>query len=74
MGRPTTPGRDGEKATLGIHASASLKMRLIDASKVSGRSLSAEAEFRLEQSFRDDRIEARLDEILALIKPVRRIA
>jgi hypothetical protein len=40
----------------------------------SGRSLSEEAEHRLEASFRDDRIEARLDEIVSLIKPVRRIA
>ena len=50
-GRPTTAPREGEKATLGIRASASLKDRLLAAAEVSARSLSAEAEFRLEQSF-----------------------
>ncbi len=62
-GRPTTVAREGEKATLGIRAAPSLKMKLLAAAKVSARSLSAEAEFRLEQSFRDDEVLQRLDEI-----------
>lgn len=55
IGRPTTPGAEGEKSTLSVRASADLKDRLVRASGESGRSLSAEAEFRLEQSFRDER-------------------
>jgi TraY domain len=51
-GRPTTTGKVGEKATLGIRASADLKKRLDEAAKLNGRSLSQEAELRLEQSFR----------------------
>jgi TraY domain len=51
-GRPTTTGKAGEKATLGIRASADLKQRLDEAAKLNGRSLSQEAELRLEQSFR----------------------
>jgi hypothetical protein len=53
-GRPTTVPVEGEKATLGIRASADLKSRLLASSALSGRSLSAEAEMRLEQSYRDD--------------------
>lgn len=51
-GRPTTAPREGEKATLGIRAAPELKQRLLEAAKVNDRSLSAEAEIRLEQSFR----------------------
>jgi hypothetical protein len=51
-GRPTTVPKKGEKATLGIRASADLKRRLDNAAKASARSLSQEAEIRLEASFR----------------------
>lgn len=51
VGRPTTAAKEGEKAALGIRATAALKRRLQEASVISGRSLSAEAEFRLERSF-----------------------
>jgi hypothetical protein len=51
IGRPTTKGIEGQKATLGIRASADLKSRLDEAAKRNGRSLSAEAETRLELSF-----------------------
>lgn len=54
-GRPTTAGIEGQKSTLSIRASAELKARLDTAAKERGRSLSQEAEIRLEQSFRDDR-------------------
>lgn len=54
-GRPTTPGLEGQKSTLSIRASAELKARLDAAAKERGRSLSQEAEVRLEQSFREDR-------------------
>jgi hypothetical protein len=53
-GRPTTPPKEGEKATLGIRASADLKQRLDLAAKRNGRSLSQEAEHRLEESLRDE--------------------
>lgn len=57
-GRPTTAPKEGEKATLGIRASADLKRRLNEAAsqgaRGSGRSLSAEAEFRLERSFAEE--------------------
>ena len=50
-GRPVTAATQGQKATLGIRASASLKDRLFEAATRNGRSLSAEAETRLELSF-----------------------
>lgn len=53
VGRPTTVPKEREKATLGIRASADLKRRLAGAAQTNGRSLSQEAELRLENSFRD---------------------
>jgi hypothetical protein len=53
-GRPTTKGREGEKATLSIGASAALKGQLQEAADRNGRSLSQEAELRLEQTFREE--------------------
>jgi hypothetical protein len=50
-GRPTVAGKEGEKSVLGIRATATMKRRLQEAADVSGRSLSAEAEYRLERSF-----------------------
>lgn len=55
-GRPTTAGVQGQKSTLSIRASAGLKEQLDEASKAAGRSLSQEAELRLEHSFRNQRI------------------
>lgn len=51
VGRPTTAAKQGEKAALGIRATPGLKRRLQEASEATGRSLSAEAEYRLERSF-----------------------
>jgi hypothetical protein len=62
-GRPTTAAKEGKKATLGILASANLKRRLQEAAEVNGRSLSAEAEFRLERSFQEQDL---LDQVLTL--------
>lgn len=53
-GRPTTKPIEGQKATLGIRASADLKTSLNESAKRNGRSLSQEAELRLEQSFRNE--------------------
>jgi hypothetical protein len=62
-GRPTTTPKEREKATLGIRASAMLKRRLDDAAKVSARSLSQEAEIRLEASFSKEDL---LSQVVAL--------
>lgn len=62
-GRPTTPARVGERSTLSIRANALLKSRLLAAAESNSRSLSQEAELRLEQSFRDQLL---LHEILEL--------
>src|SRR5438874_8943333 len=62
-GRSSTPAKEGEKATLGIRASASLKRALDLHAKENGRSLSAEAELRLERSFEHQRL---FDEVLDL--------
>lgn len=62
-GRPTTKGTPGQKATLGIRATPELKERLDKAAKRNDRSLSQEAELRLERSF--DR-GALIDEVLQL--------
>ena len=50
-GRPVTASKPGQKATLGIRATATLKDRLAVAAKRNDRSLSQEAELRLEASF-----------------------
>jgi hypothetical protein len=55
IGRPTKAGKEGEKSALGVRASAELKQRLIHAAERNGRSLSQEAEMRLERSFSEER-------------------
>ena len=69
-GRPVALSAAGGKVTLSIRTAASLKLRLAAAAEAEGRNLSEEAERRLELSFHDDR----LDEILALLRPMRRVA
>jgi hypothetical protein len=63
-GRPTKPAPKDDKATLGIRATSKLKDQLLKAAESNHRSLSQEAELRLEQSFRDqgyiDRLQAEL--------------
>jgi hypothetical protein len=63
LGRPTTKARARQKTTLGILASAQLKTRLTEEAEKAGRSLSAEAEFRLERSFQQQDL---LGEVLSL--------
>lgn len=53
VGRPTSAPKKGEKATISIRVTPQLKARLDRASTASDRSLSQEAELRLEQTFRD---------------------
>ena len=49
-GRPPLPG--GERVPLGLRVTTEVRDRLNEACKASGRSLSQEAEFRLEQTFK----------------------
>jgi hypothetical protein len=51
VGRPTRPPRSGERVTLGLRVTADLKRKLEKDAGKSGRSLSQEAEIRLEQSY-----------------------
>jgi hypothetical protein len=64
-GRPVTKAVEGQKATLGIRASASLKDRLFEAATRNGRSLSAEAETRLELSFAVEAVREMLRHVIA---------
>jgi hypothetical protein len=52
-GRPTKPAKKGEKTTLSLRVTPSLKERLDSAGDLSGRNLSQEAEIRLERSFHE---------------------
>jgi hypothetical protein len=69
IGRPIKPGVSGARVSLGLRVTGDTKSRLDNAALASGRSQSQEAELRLEQSFRDDRIEAMLREILERLDP-----
>ncbi len=63
-GRPTRPPRPGQRrVTLGLRVSADLKRRLEKDAARAGRSLSQEAEFRLELSYdRRELIEMAMEE------------
>jgi hypothetical protein len=54
VGRPRTRENDGPGEYVGFRASKDLKEKLEAAAHNSARSLSSEAQFRLEQSFRDE--------------------
>jgi len=56
VGRPTRPPRPGERVTLGLRVSADMKRKLEKDAVKNGRSLSQEAEFRLERSYDRDEI------------------
>ena len=51
MGRPMKPPTEGERVALGLRVTAEMKRKIEAAALESGRSISAEAELRLEQSF-----------------------
>lgn len=51
VGRPTRPPRPGERVTLGLRVTADLKRKLEKDAVKAGRSLSQEAEIRLERSY-----------------------
>lgn len=59
LGRPRkTPL--GKRASLGLRVTAKIKRRLEKAADASGRTQSQEAEARIERTFRDDEILAKL--------------
>src|SRR5262245_28927440 len=51
MGRPPKPPKPGQMAPLSVRITAKLKQALQDEADYFGRSISAEVEHRLEQSF-----------------------
>ena len=51
LGRPMKPPTPGERTPLGLRVTAETKRRIEAAAIESGRSISQEAELRLEQSF-----------------------
>ncbi len=55
VGRPTKPGTAGLRNSLGLRVTADIKRKLEAAALKSGRSQSQEAEFRIEQSFLEER-------------------
>lgn len=54
IGRPIKTPESGERVTLGLRVTADMKGRLGDEAVRNGRSLSQEAEIRLEQSFKEE--------------------
>ena len=56
VGRPVNAPRPGAREPLGLRVTAETKAALAEQAARNGRSLSQEAELRLVQSFRDDRV------------------
>jgi len=54
IGRPTKAPKEGERVPLGLRVTPRMKRRLEGAATKNGRSLSQEAEFRLEMSLSSD--------------------
>lgn len=63
IGRPISPAKKGARWTMAIIGTSALKVRMVKAARANERTLSQEGAFRLEQSFRDDRIIELLSEI-----------
>jgi hypothetical protein len=63
IGRPTKPPKPGERVTLGLRVTPEVKEKLQLAAVGKGRSLSQEAEFRLERSFETESL---LPDVLTL--------
>jgi hypothetical protein len=60
IGRPTKPPTPGERVALGLRVTADVKNKLEKAAVDNGRSLSQEAEFRLERSFEREALSAEI--------------
>ena len=63
MGRPPKPPTPGELAPLSVRITAALKARLQAVADEAGRSISAEVESRLEDSFNKAEAEAMMKEV-----------
>ena len=61
ISRPPADSRDPKRIYVGFRAPLALKSQLEAAALVNGRSLSTEAQIRLEQSFRDETLIAELE-------------
>jgi len=68
MGRPVKPPRPGEMAPLSVRITARLKNRILAEAEKNGRSLSAEVEAILEDSFHKEGALAMLEETRATHK------
>jgi hypothetical protein len=66
IGRPTRPPVEGERIQIGVQVAPRVKKLLEAAAEQNNRSLSREAEFRLEQSFERDRL-SRMETILSKV-------
>ncbi len=55
IGRPTKPGTAGQRNSLGLRVTAEIKRKIEAGALKSGRSQSQDAEFRIEQSFLEER-------------------
>jgi hypothetical protein len=66
-GRPLKEAPAGKRVPLGLRVTAEIKTKLAAAAVETNRSQSQEAELRLERSFTNDEIIARLDRIEALL-------
>lgn len=62
-GRPVLLPNESERVSIGFRTTPMIKMALMEAAATNGRSISQEAELRLELSFRDDRVVALLEDI-----------
>jgi Arc-like DNA binding domain len=56
VGRPPKPAKERKTVNFTFRSRGDMRERLRDAAAVSGRSISEEIEFRLEQSFQEERI------------------
>ena len=59
-GRPSKAPKKGERNSLGFRVTADLKKKLMQSAEASGRSVSQDAEFRLEQSFSVENVLAQM--------------
>lgn len=66
-GRPSHPPKPGARNSLGLKVTAETKRKLLEAARQSGRTMSQEAEARIERSFVDDETSAR---VIALMRPL----
>lgn len=71
IGRPVVEAAPGERAGLSLRVTAAIKTRLEEEAAKNGRSLSQEAELRLERSFNRDEAARLLEDLRAFREEVR---